>query len=252
MRENGLLRAFREGRPALGAWLTIPSALPGEILSRLGFDYVCIDLQHGLIGYQEAASMLQALHAAPAVPIVRVPMHDYAMAHKLLDAGALGVIFPLIQSVAEAREAVSACRYPPVGTRSFGPIRGGFYGPDYFARANDEIACIPMIETRAALEQLDAILAVPGVDAVYVGPNDLSLSLGQQPSLDGGGAFEQARLAIARACGARGVVAGIHANAELAKKHLEAGYRMITITGDGIAMAAAARSDLRVARAVGH
>jgi 4-hydroxy-2-oxoheptanedioate aldolase len=251
VRENGVKRKIREGGVALGAWLTIPSALPGEILARQGYDYVCIDLQHGLIGYQEAVSMLQALGAAPAAPFVRVPMHDFSMAHRLLDAGALGVIFPLVESVEEARDAANACRYPPAGTRSFGPVRGGFYGSDYFARANDEIACVPMIETRQALERLDAILAVPGVDAVYVGPNDLSLALGQPPSLDGGGAFEEARLRIARACVSRGVGAGIHANADLAKKHADAGYRMITITVDGVALASSARRDLARARGEG-
>jgi 4-hydroxy-2-oxoheptanedioate aldolase len=248
MRENGFLRRLRRGEVTFGAWLGIPSALPGEILARLGYDYVCIDLQHGLIGYADAVSMLQALGAAPAVPIVRIPMHDYATAHRLLDAGALGVVFPLVDGVADARAAVSACRYPPVGTRSFGPIRGGFYGSDYFAQANQEIACIPMIETRGALDRLDEILSVPGVDAVYVGPNDLSLALGQPPALDGGGEFEKARIAIARACATHAVAAGIHANAELAAKHVEAGYRMITITSDGVALAAAGRRDLRLAK----
>jgi 4-hydroxy-2-oxoheptanedioate aldolase len=121
-------------------------------------------------------------------------------------------------------------------------------GADYFAHANEEIACIPMVETKRALNDLDAILDVPGIDAVYVGPADMSITLGQQPRMDNEGAFESARIAIAQACIKRGITPGIHANASLAAKHIAAGYRMITITSDVTAIAVGAVGDLRVAR----
>jgi 4-hydroxy-2-oxoheptanedioate aldolase len=208
-------------------------------------------MQHGYADYAAAVPMLQAIGTTTATPIVRVPWNEPSIIHRVLDAGALGVIVPMVNSPEEAAAAVAACRYYPQGGRSYGPSRGAYaLGDDYFARANDEIACIPMIETKQAVERLDDILAVPGIDAVYVGPSDLSVTLGLPPALDNGGAFEEARLRIALACAEHGIVAGIHANASLAEKHAAAGYRMITITVDLTALNAAANADLaRVRRA---
>jgi 4-hydroxy-2-oxoheptanedioate aldolase len=167
----------------------------------------------------------------------------------VLDAGAMGVIIPMVNSVEEARAAVAACRYFPHGSRSFGPTRASYYaGTDYFLGANQQVACIPMIETRQAVERLDDILAVPGIDAVYVGPADLSITLGLPPGMNNGGAFEDARILIAQKCAEHGVTAGIHANAGLAEKHAAAGYRMITISGDAVAIPVQAQADLKVAR----
>jgi 4-hydroxy-2-oxoheptanedioate aldolase len=167
----------------------------------------------------------------------------------VLDAGALGVIVPLVNSADEARAAVNACRYAPAGTRSWGPVRAQHaLGGNYFERADDEVACIIMIETKQALDRIDDILSVPGIDAVYVGPADLSITLGLPPGLDNGGAFEEARLLIVDACKRHGITAGMHANASLAAKHAAAGYQMITITHDLGALNAAAAADLRLAR----
>lgn len=249
MRQNTVKARWREGRPTFGAWLSIPSAFTAEVVAHQGYDFACIDLQHGLIDFQVAVTMLQAISATDTIPFARVPSNDFAAINRVLDAGALGVIVPMVNSVEEARHAVSACRYPPDGARSFGPARGALYGgPDYFQHANAEIACVPMIETRQAVERLEEILAVPGIDAIYVGPNDLSLTLGQGPGLDNDGAFEAARLAIAKACAARGVAAGIHASAALAAKHLAAGYRLITVASDVGALASGTRRDLATAR----
>jgi 4-hydroxy-2-oxoheptanedioate aldolase len=248
--QNCLKQKWASGQPSYGAWLSIPSSFSAEAVAHQGFDYVCIDLQHGMADYAAAAEMLLAIHSADAVPIVRVPSNDFAAINRMLDAGALGIIVPMILSADDTRAAVQACRYPPQGTRSFGPTRAAFAaGPDYFDTANEAVLCIPMIETPQALEELDEILSVPGIDAVYVGPNDLSLALGSGPGPDNPGPYQQAYRRIAKTCEARGVVAGIHANATLAAKHVEAGYRMITVSSDLGAMVRATASDLRKVRA---
>jgi 4-hydroxy-2-oxoheptanedioate aldolase len=246
MRENSTKAAWRHGEVTYGAWLSIPSAFSAEVVAQQGHDWVCIDMQHGVIDYQAAVTMLLAISTGAATPIVRVPWNEPGIIGKMLDAGAMGIIVPMVNSVDEARAAVAACRYAPVGARSYGPTRAALYaGGDYFDHANDEVACIPMIETKRALDQLDAILDVPGIDAVYVGPADMSITLGLPPRMDNAGAFEEARLAIAKACAARGIAPGIHGDASLAPGHAAAGYRMITITSDIAAIASGAAADLR-------
>lgn len=249
MRTNTMKAKWANGEVTLGSWLSIPSSFSAEIMAHQGFDWVCIDMQHGVIDYQVALTMLQAIGSTATIPIVRVPWNEPGIIGKALDAGAMGVIIPMVNSVEEAKAAVAACRYFPQGARSFGPTRASYYaGTDYFAGANSEVACIPMIETKQAVEQLDDILSVPGIDAVYVGPADLSITLGLPPGMANGGAFEEARLLIAKKCAEHGVTAGIHANAGLAQKHAAAGYRMITISGDAVAIPAQAQADLKVAR----
>lgn len=249
MRTNTVKEKWARGEVTYGGWLSVPSSFSAEVMAHQGFDWVCIDMQHGVIDYQVALTMLQAIGSTATTPIVRVPWNEFGIIGKVLDAGAMGVIIPMVNSVEEAKAAVAACRYFPDGSRSFGPTRAAYYaGTDYFQGANHEVACIPMIETSRAVERLDEILAVPGIDAVYVGPADLSITLGQQPRMDNEGAFEEARQKIAQACAARGITAGIHANAQLAAKHASTGYRMITISGDAGAMAAQAQADLKVAR----
>ncbi len=245
MRENATKAKWKRGEVTHGAWLSIPSAFSAETIARAGFDWVCIDMQHGVIDYQVAVTMLLALGTGDCTPIVRVPWNEPGIIGKMLDAGAMGIIVPMVNSVEEARAAVAACRYAPVGARSYGPTRAAMYaGADYFAHANEQIACIPMIEAKRALDSLDDILDVPGIDAVYVGPADMSITLGLPPAMDNGGAFEEARLRIAAACTARGIAPGIHANAALAPTHAAAGYRMITINHDIVAVANSAAADL--------
>lgn len=253
MRENTAKSKWAAGEVTHGAWLSIPSSFSAEVMAHQGFDWICIDMQHGVVDYQVAVTMLQAIGTTDTIPFVRVPWNEFGIIGKVLDAGAMGVIIPMVNSVAEAKAAVAACRYFPDGSRSFGPTRAGFYaGSDYFGGANREIACIPMIETKQAVEGIDDILSVPGIDAVYVGPADLSITLGLPPGMDNGGAFEEARVAIAEACKRHGVVAGIHANAKLAEKHAAAGYQMITISSDAGSLAAGSSRDLREARGSGE
>lgn len=249
MRQNACKQKWRAGAPVFGAWLMIPSSISAEAIAHQGYDYVCIDMQHGFIDYQVAVTMLQAISLSDSTPFVRVPWNEPGIIGRVLDAGAMGVIIPMVNSVAEAQAAVASCRYFPQGSRSYGPSRANWYaGADYFEHANDEVACIPMIETAQAVADLDNILAVPGIDAVYVGPSDLSITYGQQPRPDNGGAFEEARLKVATACAERGITAGIHANASLAAKHVAAGYRMVTIAADVSAMQQRMGEDLKTAR----
>lgn len=246
---NRVKEKWQRGEVAWGGWLAIPSSLSAEAIARAGFDYVCVDLQHGLIDYADAAEMFVAISAAGATPFVRVPSNDFADINRALDAGALGVIVPMIYTVEDVRQCVSACRYPPDGARSYGPIRAAMsLGADYFPSANELIACIPMIETREALENLDSILSVPGVDAIYVGPSDLSLSLGQGPGADNSGDYQEAYRKIIKACVAHGVVAGIHAKANLAEKHQSNGFKMVTISTDLSLIQRGAAQDLALAR----
>jgi 4-hydroxy-2-oxoheptanedioate aldolase len=247
MRPNAVKRLWQDGKVAHGAWLTIPSSISAESMAHQGFDYVCVDMQHGVIDYQVAVSMLQAISTTGSTPFVRVPWNEPGIIGKVLDAGAYGVIVPMVNSAAEARAAVGACRYAPAGYRSFGPVRAALYaGADYAAHANDEIACIPMIETTTAIAQLDEILSVPGIDAVYVGPADLSLTLGLPPGQwHDDESFPNALRTIVDGCARYGIVPGIHANAQLAARHAASGFRMITITSDLGAMASSAAQDVR-------
>lgn len=252
MRTNTVKGKWAKGEVTYGGWLSVPSSFSAEVMAHQGFDWLCIDMQHGVVDYQVAVTMLQAIGSTETIPIVRVPWNEPGIIGKMLDAGAMGVIIPMVNSVEEARAAVAACRYYPDGARSYGPTRAAYYaGADYFANANREIACIPMIETKQAVDRLDDILGVPGIDAVYVGPADLSITLGLPPGMNNGGAFEEARVLIAKKCAEHGVTPGIHANAGLAAKHAEAGYRMITISGDAVALAAGAGADLRTVRETG-
>ena len=234
-----LAEAFASRRPALGAWAGLPAAMSCEVMSRAGFDYVCIDMQHGLADYSDALAMLAAIDLGTATPVVRVPWNEQGIIGRVLDAGALGVIVPMVNSRGEAEAAVRSCRYAPEGSRSYGPTRAALRdGPGYFAGANQAVQCIPMVETAAALESLDDIVSTPGVDAVYVGPSDLSVSLGLPPgNNDGAAAFDDALAAIVAACGRHGVVPGIHSTPLLAPTRVAQGFRLVTVTTDNTALA---------------
>ncbi|MPY91583.1 MAG: 2,4-dihydroxyhept-2-ene-1,7-dioic acid aldolase [Acidimicrobiia bacterium] len=241
---------WRAGEPALGIWLSIPDTVVAEAAAQAGYDYVCIDLQHGLADYSRAVAMLQAISTTAATPVVRVPWNEPGIIGRLLDAGAMGVVIPMVNSPEEARAAVAACRYAPQGSRSFGPLRASLYGgPDYFQHANAEVACIPMIETSTAVEQLDAILDVEGIDAVYVGPADLSITYGLAPGIDNPeAAFADAIAAVVSGCRARGIAPGIHCAAGLTPTRVAQGFQMVTASSDFGAAVAGMRKDIQQAR----
>ncbi|HEY6918449.1 MAG TPA: aldolase/citrate lyase family protein [Tabrizicola sp.] len=176
---------FTAGGTAVNGWCAIPSTVTAEIVGRAGFDTVTVDLQHGLIDYQMALTMCQVLQGLPAPVLTRVPWNEPGIIMKCLDAGFAGVICPMINTAEDARRLVQFARYAPLGGRSFGPTRANMvHGAGYAKGANGSVLVLAMIETREALSNLDAILAVEGLDGVYVGPSDLGLSLGYEPTLE--------------------------------------------------------------------
>jgi 4-hydroxy-2-oxoheptanedioate aldolase len=211
----------------------MPGSFTAEIVANAGFDWVCVDVQHGLIGYQEMLAMLQAVAVVGVPSIVRVPWNDPGWIMKALDAGAAGVIVPMVNSPAEAAAAVGACRYPPDGYRSWGPTRASLGVPDYSPElANRSVICAVMVETVGALEQLAEIVSVPGVDAVFIGPSDFALSMGFGPRTD---EPEHRRLleGVPAVCRDHGVVAGIACgSAELLARWRQAGYTMLAAPSD--------------------
>lgn len=242
MRESRVKKLWAEGKPVINAWCAIPSAFSTEAMAGMGWDSVTVDMQHGVIDYQVAVSMFQAISISPATPMARVPWNDPSAIMKALDAGAYGLICPLINNRAEAEAFARACRYPPRGYRSSGPIRASLYGgPDYMQKADDVIVTLAMIETLDGLENLDGILSVKELDGIYVGPSDLSLSLGGSPGLDQTdpkvfGAIER----ILKSAKSHGKRAGIQTgNVAYAKRMIDIGFDLVTVYSDFRLMMAA-------------
>lgn len=246
MRPNRLKQKLHNEEAVVNGWLSIPSSYSAEVMGHQGFDSVTVDLQHGMIGFEAAISMLQAISATPAVPMARVSRNDPALIMQLLDAGAYGIICPMISSSEEAGAFVAACRYPPLGERSFGPARGLLYGgSDYFLQANTELLTFGMIETREGYESLDAILAVDGLTGVYVGPNDLALAFGQRPSAEPDDPeVAQAIVHVAQRARAASKIAGIFCSSgEAASRRIGEGFMVVTPGNDvGLLSAAAKRA----------
>ncbi|MES2343938.1 MAG: aldolase/citrate lyase family protein [Pseudomonadota bacterium] len=247
---SSLKARLAAGEALLGAWCMIPGALTAEALGRAGFDWVLIDLQHGGMDYETAVEMIRAVDLAGATPIVRAPWNDPGIIGRLLDAGALGVVIPMIQTAEDARRAVEACLYPPAGRRSFGPVRVGLRdGPGYFAQANQRVLVIPMIETAEALAEVEAIARTPGVDALFVGPFDLSIALGLPPGdNDGQPAFDAAIARVGAAARSAGVATAVLSNAGVAPLRLKQGFQLVSVVTDLSTLATAARTDLQAVR----
>ena len=252
MRQNTALAKWRRGEPTIGAWLSLANTHVAELMAGAGFDWVCVDLQHGLIDYADLTHMLPAISTTEVTPIVRVTYNDPPQIMKVLDAGAMGVIVPMVNNRAEAAAAVACCKYPPDGARSFGPTRAALYGGrNYATEANDQIACIAMIETQQGLDNLEAIVATPGLGAVYIGPADLALSLGLPAR---GDTDEPRHLAavdkILAACKRQGVPAGIHTGGlEWSRRRLAMGFDFVTLGSDAGFLMQAASADLAAIRA---
>ena len=235
MKPNKIREIVAGGGKVLNAWCSIPDAYVAEAIAHQGFDSVTIDLQHGAIDYQSAFHMLQAISTAPAVPLARVPWNEPGILMKLLDSGAYGIICPMINTAREAAQFVGTCRYPPQGFRSYGPNRVVHYaGADYAQNANAHVLLLAQIESREAVENLEEILAVPGLDGVYVGPGDLSLSMGAPPSMAPTDPAVLAAIARVRECTAkRGLIAGIHTDgpATVLKRYAE-GFDLCSMQTD--------------------
>jgi 4-hydroxy-2-oxoheptanedioate aldolase len=247
MRENRLRSLWTEGRAAINGWLTIPSGVSAEVMAHQGWDSLTIDMQHGLVDYQAAVTMLTAISTTKTVPLVRVPWLEPGVLMQSLDAGAYGVICPMVNTRDDAARLVAYTSYAPRGSRSFGPLRALLYaGADYPQQADRTIVRFAMIETAQALDNLDAILSVEGLDAIYVGPSDLSLSLGCKPVLDDVEAPVASAIdhILARSQ-AHGVLAGIHnGTAGTARQRIARGFRFVSIASDARLMASAAQDTL--------
>ena len=243
---NVLRRLWSEGRGTLGAWCQIPSPLSAEIMAQCGYDWVCVDMQHGPTGVEALGAMVQSISVAGAAPIVRVPSNEPWLIGRALDLGASGVIVPLVNAPDEAERAAAACRYPPAGRRSYGPVRAPSAAGTDTEACNDHVLCLVMIETREGVENVERICAVPGVDGVYIGPWDLGLShglAGPGPELDP--IVER----ILASCRRQGIAAGIATGSgEAARAYLDSGFVFAGVRSDVDLLAEAAGRELAGAR----
>lgn len=235
----------------VGGWLQLPSPAVAEVVGSVGFDLVCVDTQHGLIGDDTVLGMLQALTAAGTRSLVRVPGHGPEAIGRALDRGADGVLVPLVDTAGQAAAAVDACRYPPAGHRSFGPVRPSWLGRDPLSSGR----CVVMVETVAAVANLEEILAVEGVDAVFVGPSDLALAHGfelraQAPGGPRCDEYGELVAAIFGRCAAAGVPAGVYCDSPAhARRFRELGATFTMLAAEHAVLRAALTEQLAAARA---
>ncbi len=242
MNEDDVRRRWSEGQPCHGLWSLLPGVVTAEVLARTGPDFVVVDLQHGAAAEAELPGVAAAIRAAGSVPLVRTRSPLFADVGRPLDLGAGGVIVPNVRDADHAREVVAATRYAPAGGRSIGRLSGGA----------DHPLVIVMVETRTALDDLDAILEVEGLDGIYVGPGDLSLSLG----LAGADRSEELRQTLSSII-ARAVAAdmplGVHAyNGDDAARYAAEGATIVTVSVDSVSLSEAMTHHLAVARDQGE
>lgn len=235
MRENTVLRKLEKGKPSIGSWLTLDSSLAAGIMARAGFDWLMIDTEHGTMDYQGMLTAIQATLSTPTIPLVRVAWNDGALIKRALDAGAMGILVPMVMSAEEAKMAVEAVRFPPKGRRSFGGLAVQvFYGDDYFLQADREILLAVQIEHIEAVPQTEEICQVEGVDLIFIGPNDLASSMGllgtpfkENPR------WREAVERVLRVASEAGKPVGIHAvSPEEVKYYIRQGFRFLALSTD--------------------
>lgn len=247
--DNPLRLAWEGGAVVRGAWCSSPSSVVAEAISTAGYDYVCVDMQHGAVDYSDAVPMLQAISGQGSTPIVRVPANDAATIGKVLDAGALGVVVPLVNDAEEAARAVAACRYPPLGGRSFGPVRASTVTGSREIEDLNQVVVAVMVETRDGLDNVREIAGTPGLDAIYVGPADLALALGLPPAYEREEREHvEAIERIRQACDEAGIIAGVHCDGgEMAARRQAQGFRMTTLVNDLALVRTGAVGELAIA-----
>ena len=251
MRENRVKTIWRQGGAVVNGWLGIPNTYSAEMMANTPYDSITIDTQHGMVDFPDAVKMFGAVSAYAPTPLARVPWNDPGAIMKLLDAGAYGIICPMINTAEECARFVGACRYAPAGYRSFGPARGILYGgADYAEHANHTIVAMAMIETEQAVSNLDEILSTDGLDGIYIGPNDLAISLGNPPNAEPTAANVIAAVDATLAAAARhGLSAGIHCPSGASARHkIEKGFTFVTIANDARLMAQASAAEIKQAR----
>ena len=256
MTPSKLRTLWQGGKPVINGWLSTSNAFVAEIMAAQGYDSVSIDLQHGFVGYEAATAMLQAMRASGVTPMVRVPWLDAADVMKALDAGAMGIICPMVNTRADAERFVSYMRYPPDGQRSFGPTRVTFaQGADYGQHANASVVALAMIETAEAMKNLADIVSTPGLDGVYIGPADLTLGLTGRKYPTGFDREEpemvEAIQSILHAAHGAGIKAALHCGtATYAAKAIGWGFDLVTISNDVRLLAGAAAQSVATVRSL--
>ncbi|MCZ6473555.1 MAG: aldolase/citrate lyase family protein [SAR324 cluster bacterium] len=235
MKPNRLKNLLREGKYASGSWVSMCNPLGAEIMGMVGFDWLLVDMEHGAGDYQTLLSQLQAIAAAgDSTPIVRVEWNDPVVVKRVLDIGAEGVMVPGIKTAEEARKAIGSIKYPPQGFRGIAGVRASRFGqdPTYLKEANDNVVMFLQIETKESVANVEDILSVPGIDVVFVGPNDLAADLGHTGDM----AHEEVQGAIKKVedvANAKGIVLGsVSRNWDQAKALIDKGYRAVSIMGD--------------------
>lgn len=248
MRSNPVKAALAAGQPQVGTWLSLASPFAARFMARTGFHWLTLDIEHSPANWETAALVFGAIADAGGVPLARVPFHSLENVKRALDAGAFGIIFPMCCSREEAEEAVAVCKYPPVGRRSVGgglhTLNFGATASEYYAKANDEILVIVQAEHVSAVENADEIFSVPGIDAMFVGPNDLLASMCKPPAMETDDPqFVHALRHLREAAVRHGIAPGIHvADAEAAARRVAEGWRFVAVSSELGFMLDAARS----------
>jgi 4-hydroxy-2-oxoheptanedioate aldolase len=247
MQTNTAKQKMLQGKPAFGYSLGLGSPLAAEALAHTGIDFLLLETQHGSWGADSAIAALLAMAGGRAVPMARVARNDYTLIGQLLDQGALGIVIPMVNTVEEARAAASACRLPPRGTRSWGVGRARVYGDEYFDRIDDEVFVAVQLESVQAVENAEAILAVPGIDGCWVGPADLALSMGIHPrQMAGDERHARALERVVQACRNTGKIPGLACpSPEEARRRASEGFQFLTAGSDAGFMLAGARAGLK-------
>ncbi|MBI4298262.1 MAG: 2,4-dihydroxyhept-2-ene-1,7-dioic acid aldolase [Chloroflexi bacterium] len=252
MRPNKVKAIWREGRPATAGWLSTGNTYVAEAMANAGFDALVIDMQHGMgVDVAQAVACLQAISTTEITPMVRVPWNDPIYIQYVLDAGAYGVIVPLVNSYEEATKAGGACRYAPLGYRSVGPNRARFYaGADYIQHANEEVICLVQVETVEAVNRLEEIAEAPGIDGFYIGPADLALSLGIPPEPDNKDPRHMAACQrVHDVAKAKGLIPAIHVSGpEEAGRRFDQGFMFCPLGSDISFVQAGSQASLKALR----
>lgn len=250
MIQNKVKARLKAGEAVVGSWLAIPSAVSTRFMAQLGFDYLCVDMEHQPIGIESASAMFGAIAAAGMTPLARIPWNTAENIKRVLDCGAHGIVVPMVNTREEAEAAVAAAKYPPTGIRSVGGVLHAMnFGTDaatYYARANDEILVVVQAESPQGVANAEEILSVPGVDAVFIGPNDLLSMMGQTPRMENDSReFVDALAHIVKTADKHGVAPGIHtANHEACMRRMGEGFRFMAVASDARFLVAGAQAEL--------
>jgi 4-hydroxy-2-oxoheptanedioate aldolase len=245
---NTAKQKMLEGKPAFGYAMHFGSPVVAEALARTGIDFLLVETQHGTWGHDSAFAALMGITGGSAVPMARIAKNDYFLIGKMLDQGCMGIIIPMVDTPADAKAAADACRLPPRGIRSWGMGRARAYGDDYLLWADDQVYVAVQIESKTAVDNAEAIMATPGVDGCWIGPNDLGLSMGIHPrDIPTSDEHAKALEKVKEACKNTGKILGLSCSSpEEAARRAKDGYRFLTASSDANLLLGAARAGMKV------